>query len=251
MIEKQTMGNIQVNVLDTKEAIEIVTERLVNAEKTDLFFLNDHCYNLAQKDEAYRKILNDSDLLLNDGIGIEIGAKILGFPFKENLNGTDFIPELFEHLNKYSSRPIRIYLLGAKPGIAKEALNQLQQKYENLKFAGEHHGYYDHTHSEEIIKDINEKRIDILLVGFGMPLQEEWIAANRSKLTCTMTLAVGAFIDFSSGNVTRAPGLFRKMRLEWLYRMLKEPKRLWKRNLVGHLEFFYYVLRNRKVDKKV
>lgn len=245
MVEKRWLGNIEVNVINQRDALEVIVGKLQKKEKTDVFFLNDHCYNLAQKDQEYKNIINNSDLLLNDGIGIEVGAKIYGFQFKENLNGTDFIPALFEKLNQKKEQKFRIFLLGAKQGIAKAALERLAARYEHLKFVGEHHGYYDHAESADVIDMINQKKTDILLVGFGMPLQEKWIAKYRSQLHCTVTLAVGAFIDFSSGTVNRAPSLFRKFRLEWLYRMAKEPKRLWKRNLVGHFLFFYYMFKQR------
>ncbi|MGP7817984.1 WecB/TagA/CpsF family glycosyltransferase [Niallia sp. 01092] len=251
MMEKRWMGNILVNVVNTNDAIYYIDKRLSEKKSTDLYFLNDHCYNLAQEDSHYRDVINNGDLLLNDGIGIEVGAKLFGFRFKENLNGTDFIPALFQHLNSSHSQKYRIFLLGAKQGIAKDALKRLQQQYKQLEFVGEHHGYYDPNHSGAVIDDINNKKTDILLVGFGMPLQEKWIAENRSKLNCTLILAVGAFIDFSSGNVKRAPEMFRKLRLEWLYRMVKEPKRLWKRNLVGHAAFFYYVLKQKYKKKTV
>ncbi|GKU83436.1 WecB/TagA/CpsF family glycosyltransferase [Niallia sp. NCCP-28] len=249
MIEKRWLGNIEVNVMSQHEALQAVSEKLQKKEKTDVFFLNDHCYNLAQQDKEYKKIINNSDLLLNDGIGVEIGAKIYGFQFKENMNGTDFIPALFEHLNKIKEQKFRIFLLGAKPGIAKAALDRLGAQYRYLEFVGEQHGYYDHNKSGDVIDTINQRQTDLLLVGFGMPLQEKWIAENRSQLNCTVTLAVGAFIDFSSGTVNRAPSIFRKLRLEWLYRMAKEPKRLWKRNLVGHFLFFYYMFKQRLSKK--
>ncbi|MFT8323168.1 MAG: WecB/TagA/CpsF family glycosyltransferase [Bacillus sp. (in: firmicutes)] len=247
-MEKRWLGNIHVNITNTEEVIHYIDNCLMEKKSTDLYFLNDHCYNLAQEDSKYRDIINNSHLLLNDGIGIEIGAKLYGFQFKENLNGTDFIPALFQHLNS-QNQTFRIFLLGAKQGIAKAALENLQQQYKQLEFVGEHHGYYNHDDSESIIEEITNKKTDILLVGFGMPLQEKWIAENRSKLHCTLIMAVGAFIDFSSGNVNRAPAIFRKLRLEWLYRMVKEPKRLWKRNLVGHFAFFYYILKQKSKKK--
>lgn len=213
------------------------------------FFLNDHGYNIAQKDTEYREMLNNADLLLNDGIGIEMGAKLFGFSFKENLNGTDFIPALFASLNEEKrNQPYRVFLLGAKPGVAQKAQERLQQIYQNILFVGNQDGYFPKENTENIISQINESKADILLVGFGMPLQEQWINEYRSKLESTITMAVGAFIDFSSGEVTRAPKIFRDLRLEWLYRMGKEPRRLWKRNVVGHASFFYSIYKQRKIN---
>lgn len=245
-MNKLWLGNIAVNVLNTKEAIQGIMNKLVLKEAADIYFLNDHAYNLAQEDMEYRHILNSCDFLLNDGIGIELGAKMLGFQFKENLNGTDLIPHLLERINKDHQQQVRVFLLGAKPGVAEKARERLQTQYKNVEFVGAMDGYFQTKDTMQIIQEINNKKTDILLVGFGMPLQEQWIHTYRSFLECTLTMAVGGFIDFSSGEATRAPLFFRKLRLEWLYRMIKEPKRLWKRNLVGHFSFFYYILRHKR-----
>ncbi|HEO8420596.1 TPA: WecB/TagA/CpsF family glycosyltransferase [Yersinia enterocolitica] len=247
-MDKKWLGNIKVNVLSSKEAITDIKEKLEKKMISDIFFLNDHGYNIAQKDEAYRDMLNHADLLLNDGIGIEIGAKLFGFSFKENLNGTDFIPALFQSLNEEKDKQYRVFLLGAKPGVAQKAQERLQHQYKNLLFVGNQDGYFPKESTGDIIDQINKRNTDILLVGFGMPLQEQWINEYRSKLECTITMAVGAFIDFSSGEVARAPKIFRDLRLEWLYRMGKEPKRLWKRNVVGHVAFFNSIYKQRKTN---
>lgn len=245
-MDKKWLGNIKVNVLSSKEAITDIKEKLEKKIISNIYFLNDHGYNIAQKDEAYRDMLNHADLLLNDGIGIEMGAKLFGFSFKENLNGTDFIPALFQSLNEEKDKQYRVFLLGAKPGVAQKAQERLQHQYKNLLFVGNQDGYFPKESTGEIIDQINKRNTDILLVGFGMPLQEQWINEYRSKLECTITMAVGAFIDFSSGEVARAPKIFRDLRLEWLYRMGKEPKRLWKRNVVGHVAFFNSIYKQRK-----
>ncbi|WP_400243467.1 WecB/TagA/CpsF family glycosyltransferase [Niallia sp. JL1B1071] len=246
-MDKKWLGNIKVNVLSSKEAITHIKEKLEKRVLSDIFFLNDHGYNIAQKDAAYRDMLNQADLLLNDGIGIEIGAKLFGFSFKENLNGTDFIPALFQSLNEETDKRYRVFLLGAKPGVAQKAQDRLQKKYKNILFIGNQDGYFPKENTKKVIEQINNSKTDILLVGFGMPLQEQWINEHRSKLESTITIAVGAFIDFSSGDVARAPKVFRNLRLEWLYRMGKEPRRLWKRNVVGHFSFFYSIYKQRKI----
>lgn len=246
-MDKKWLGNIKVNVLNSKEAITNIKEKLEKKVESDIFFLNDHGYNIAQRDSAYRDMLNHADLLLNDGIGIEMGAKLFGFSFKENLNGTDFIPALFQSLNEEKDKQYRVFLLGAKPGVAQKAQERLQQQYKNIQFVGNQDGYFPKESIGNIIDQINKSKTDILLVGFGMPLQEQWINEYRSKLECTIAMAVGAFIDFSSGDVARAPKIFRDLRLEWLYRMGKEPKRLWKRNVVGHFSFFNSIYKQRKI----
>lgn len=245
-MDKKWLGNIKVNVLSSVEAITYIKDKLDKRILSNIFFLNDHGYNIAQKDATYRNMLNQADLLLNDGIGIEIGAKLFGFSFKENLNGTDFIPALFQFFNEEKDKSYRVFLLGAKPGVAQKAQDCLQKKYKNILFVGNQDGYFPKEDTEKIIEQINNSKTDILLVGFGMPLQEQWIYEHRLQLESTITMAVGAFIDFSSGDMKRAPKILRDLRLEWLYRMWKEPRRLWKRNVVGHISFFYSIYKQRK-----
>lgn len=130
-------------------------------------------------------------------------------------------------------------MLGATETNLKSAIQHFRRDYPGLKIAGAHHGYFQSNH--EIVEAINRSHADVLIVGMGVPLQEKFIAGFDRELFCTARLGVGAFIDFASGNVPRAPYLFRKLRIEWLFRLLREPKRLWKRN-VGSLIFLCRIL---------
>jgi N-acetylglucosaminyldiphosphoundecaprenol N-acetyl-beta-D-mannosaminyltransferase len=170
---------------------------------------------LAQKDEEYKKILNDADMLLADGIGVVIGSRIIKNPLPERVAGFDFVCRMLE--GGYS-----FYLLGAKPDVVQLAAEKLINKGVNV--VGLHHGYFEDD--TEVIKDINEKEPDILLVCLGAPKQEKWIAKNKDKLKVSLCIAAGGTLDVLSGKVIRAPLFIRRIGLEWLYRALSDPSRI-------------------------
>ncbi|MCQ2009676.1 WecB/TagA/CpsF family glycosyltransferase [Sporolactobacillus sp. STSJ-5] len=238
MNEKKQVGTICMNEFHTKkEFTDVFTDRIMDRKPMNLYFLNDHGYNIAQKDRNYNEVLNRADYLLNDGIGIKLGAKLWGVSLEENLNGTDLIPLL---LQKCAENHWSVYLLGSSQHIAQTAAQKLTEQLPNLVIAGTHDGYF--SSESEMVATINQSDADILLVGMGMPLQEKFIDRNSESLEPLARIAVGGFIDFASGVKPRAPKIMRKLNLEWLFRMALEPRRMWKRNVVGHAQFFSKVI---------
>ena len=133
-----------------------------------------------------------------------------------------------------------MYLLGGRPGVAEGAAQKLTERFPTLQLAGWDHGY--HEEDDEVIARINASGADILFVGFGVPLQERWICRNRERLNPRLCLGVGALLDFMSGRVPRAPRLLRTMRLEWAWRFLIEPRRLFRRYFIDGSRFAGSVL---------
>lgn len=218
--------------------IYVFSQRIKEGRPVNILFLNDHGFNIAQKDRHFRAILNQADYLLNDGIGIKLGAKIWGVRIRENLNGTDLIPLILSVCEQTGKS---IFMLGSTDQNVGAAVNRLRDDFPKLKIAGYHHGYF--RSDRAMVETINRSHCDVLLVGLGMPLQEKFIADHNKELACTVRVAVGGFIDFASGNVPRAPKLMRRLNLEWLFRMAVEPRRLWRRNVIGHVQFFYKIIR--------
>ena len=235
---KSRLLNIDIDLFDDeKEVLALLSKDIDSGRSIELFFLNAHCFNLAQKDREYFDILNSCDYLLNDGIGIKIASKIEKLVLKKNLNGTDFIPEIAEMAAK---KGCKIFLLGAKDGIAEEAAVKLKEKFEGLQIAGVHSGY---GLDESVLEMINNSKADILIAGMGVPMQEKWIRENKSKLgSVKLFVGGGAILDFLSQRIRRAPLFMRKFGLEWVFRLCLEPGRLWRRYLVGNFLFFYYIL---------
>lgn len=239
-MEHHFLGNVKVTKTDKEAMLRKIKECIELGIKTRLFYLNAHCFNQSQKDQIYLSYLNEAEYVLNDGIGIELGARIFGVRFLENLNGTDFTPEVLRmaETNGYS-----IFLLGGEDEIAKIASENLLRKYPSLNIVGYNDGFFKNTN--DIIKKINEVSPDILIVALGVPYQEKWISENFKYLNVKMLTGVGAYLDFVANKVSRAPYIFRKMKIEWIYRLLLEPKRMWKRYLIGNFVFFYHIFKLR------
>ena len=205
--------------------------------------MNPACLNTSLHDQAYRKILlHNTDYIFADGIGIVVASKILKTPLKANINGTDLLPFICKLAVK---KAYTLYLLGAKPGVAERAKANLEAKYAGLNIVGAQHGYFDRaTESESIISAINAAKPDILLVAFGVPQQEKWIHEHFDKFDFPgMFVGVGGLLDFYSETKKRAPRWMRQIGLEWIFRMLIEPRRMWKRYIVGNPYFIAQVLR--------
>jgi len=179
---------------------------------------NPECVMLAQRNKNFLHILKNADLTLVDGMGILLAARLKKLPIPERVPGCDITQALLE-----SSKGHSIYLLGAAPGIAEKAMYSLQKQGINVLAA--HDGYFNEAAEPSIIEEIQSLKPDILIIGMGMPRQEEWAAANLHKMPCKITLCVGGSIDIFSGNVRRAPHMLRRLGLEWLYRLITNPSR--------------------------
>ena len=194
-----------------------------------VYFANAHTLNLATTDSEFRGVLDRADLVLNDGIGLAIYARMAGTTFHENFNGTDLLPRLFAEASARKT-PLRVFLYGAKPGRAEKAAAAIRAKYDTVEIVGILDGYQ----REGVVEAIAASNADVLLVGMGNPLQEKWIDAHRSELGVGIAFGIGALIDFLSGEIYRAPQIIRAMRIEWLFRFAQEPKRLAGRSLKGN-----------------
>lgn len=196
-----------------------------------IYFINAHCVNVAATDPEYRATLRKAYALLPDGAGMELSARFAGHPKLINLNGTDMFPILLEEASRTG---LRVGLVGAKPGIAEACRQNLQTRFPALRFGIIADGYQP---AEQLATQIRANPPDILFVAMGVPMQEMFIDRNLDTLGVPLLLAVGALFDFYSGNVSRAPRIVRALRMEWVYRMMLEPKRLWRRYLIGNILF--------------
>lgn len=234
---KTNFYGVTLDIFSKSEIISTLKKRFVDNEQTIVYFLNAHCFNISTKDKQYKDSLENATFILNDGIGIKIGAKFKGVSLKDNLNGTDLIPDILESLPANS----KIFLLGGKEGVAKEASFNLAQK--KIEVVGYLNGYF--SSNDLVIKKINETKANVLIVGMGVPYQEIWIKDNIQNLrNIKLAMAGGAILDFISNNVPRAPFWLRQLKMEWVFRLIKEPKRMWKRYLLGNPLYFYKLLKN-------
>lgn len=176
---------------------------------------------MCRDDEELNDIVNSASLVLPDGIGVIYGAKILGRPLKSRIPGIDFIQKLFGRLRNTSKS---VFLFGAKPGVAEAAAENLKKTYPGLIIAGTADGYF--KDDAVPLEKINSAKPDLLLVCLGCPKQEKWMYNNRDKLDVKLMAGLGGSLDVFAGTVKRAPEGFRKLGLEWFYRLIKEPRRI-------------------------
>lgn len=217
--------------------------------KTTVFFINADCINKIFIDKEYYQILLGTALLYPDGSGINLAARILGKSLKENLNGTDLLPQLCELA---VAGGYKLYLLGATEGVADAAREKLIQRFPGLQIAGTAHGYFDwESEADSVIERINASGADILLVAFGAPLQEKFIRKYEDQINASLLMGVGGLFDFYSGKMPRAPLWMREIGMEWVYRLYQEPRRMWKRYILGNPLFLYRVFRWKKRIPKV
>ena len=229
-----SLFDIAIDNVTLEQAVETIVERLDGDTATQVSFVNADCVNIACRNREYLAALQQSDLVFADGIGVRVAGEILGQPVRDNVNGTDLFPLLAKAL-EYTGK--RIYLLGGQPGVAEGVAKWLAANYPGVEVAGFHHGYFTSDKEAEVIEEIRTSGADLVLVAFGAPRQELWVRRNLAKLGAKVVIGVGGLLDFFSGRIARAPRWVRKLGMEWGYRLLQEPKRLWRRYLIGNVVF--------------
>lgn len=212
-------------------------------------FVNADCMNISTQNNQYRHCLQSRcDRVFADGSGIRIASICKGVSPKDNLNGTDMFPRLCKQA---ADAGLSIFLLGADKGIAATAANNMQRRYPNLKIAGTHHGFIDNPATERrIIKEINHSGASILLVAMGAPKQELWLAKHKHQLNVGVGIGVGGLFDFYAEKVQRAPLWVRQIGMEWICRLSEEPKRMWKRYILGNPLFIYRLFKEIRAEKR-
>jgi exopolysaccharide biosynthesis WecB/TagA/CpsF family protein len=205
-------------------------------------YANAHTLNLASRDSGYRDVLCSADIVLNDGAGLAIAGRLFGRPFPDNLNGSDFNPVILEEA---AERGWPVFLLGARPGVAAEAARRLSARIPRLDVCGTRDGYFAPEESTEVAESIRAAGTGVLMVAMGNPLQETWLNRHLEATGARLGVGVGAFLDFTAGVVPRAPAWMNRLWLEWLYRLVQEPRRMWRRYVVGNPLFLLRVLRAR------
>jgi exopolysaccharide biosynthesis WecB/TagA/CpsF family protein len=229
---------VQVRDCGRAEALALLHQAIAANRHLKVAFCNAHAANTAWADADFRSALSRFTVF-PDGFGVDLASRWLrGRPFAANLNGTDFMPELI----RSSPRPLRIALIGGRPGVAKRAAAALAEMDRRHAFAPILHGF---APAEDILAWLDAMRetpADIILVAMGNPKQELWIDAHLTADHGRLAVGVGALFDFLAGEVSRAPEWVRAARLEWMWRLMLEPKRLFRRYVLGNPLFLLRVL---------
>lgn len=215
--------DVRIDEVTMDEAVDKVKTFLTEDRVHLICTPNPEMLMTAQDDAEFKNILNSSELNIPDGTGIVWASKKLNGNINERVAGFDFIHRIFE-LGK--DKNMSFYFLGSKPKVAENAGKKIEEIYSGTKIVGSRDGYFPLEEEKKVVKEINAKNPDVLLVAMGAPKQERFINKYKEKLNCKVAIGVGGCFDVIAGNVKRAPKIFIKLRLEWLYRGLTDFKRL-------------------------
>jgi N-acetylglucosaminyldiphosphoundecaprenol N-acetyl-beta-D-mannosaminyltransferase len=244
--EKIDVLGVGVDPLTVEELHEEISRFVENGEHALVLHANVHGLNLAYRNGRLRGLFNRAPIVFCDGSGVMLGARILGRRIPERITYADWTWKLAAFAEE---RGFSLFFLGARPGVAEKAARRLEYRFPKLRIAGAEHGYFERTlgspENEAIIKKINAARPDVLLVGFGMPVQEFWLAENWEKVDANVALTGGAVFDYVSGELRRGPRFLTDRGLESVARLMVEPRRLWRRYVIGNPLFLLRVLKQR------
>lgn len=248
LVKKPVIPLLEIPVHNVRldEALEMAKQWLTQKECHAVSTLNIEMLNLARQDSSLKRALQESDLVLPDGISIVKAGLLLGEYFSERIPGIEFSEGLLQILSGQNGK---LFLLGGKPGVADKAAVYLKEKYPGVQIVGTHDGYFNRLEKEDIVKSITETKPDVLLVGLGMGKQETFIHSYKARSLAKIAIGVGGSFDVWSQTVSRAPAWYIEHNLEWLYRLLKEPNTRFAR-LMKTLPCFREIWQTRKRQYK-
>lgn len=228
--------DVRIDCIQKIELLEGVVRSVQQRRQQTILYVNAHCMNVQYKERAYHDILAAAGIVYCDGIGVLLGARLIGQTIPERITGADWIDDLCQTATQHN---LSLFLLGGDAETVHGAAAVLRARHPRLRIVGAKEGY---EIGADTIAEINERRPDILLVGMGTPRQEKWIARHRSALDVPVVWAVGGLFDLVSGRIPRGPRWMTQHGLEWLCRLAVEPGRLWRRYLLGNPRFLWRVV---------
>lgn len=216
--------------------LDYIRQVIEEGLQAPILHVNALAANLVARHPWLGDLYGQAPLVMCDGDGIRFACRMLNLEVPPKVTYSRWLPLLAEHCRRHD---FSVYLLGSRPGIAQLAARRFEENYAGLRIVGSHHGYFDKSgpENEAVIAEINALRPDILLVCFGMPLQEQWVRDNASGLAVHVLLTGGAAIDYAAGVAPITPNIFIRLQLEWFYRFLCDPARLFTRYALGNPEF--------------
>jgi N-acetylglucosaminyldiphosphoundecaprenol N-acetyl-beta-D-mannosaminyltransferase len=223
-----------------QQILEELLQRIRNKEKTFVVTANPEIVMFARKDPSYFHTIAAADYIVADGIGIVIASKMLKKPLPERVAGFDLMTELLRLADR---NRWKVFLLGAKEEVIPLTVENIKQKYPNLIIAGFHHGYFE-DNDKHIVELVKESKADLVFVALGFPRQEKWIYEHYPLFDQGIFIGVGGSFDVLAGKVKRAPEIWQKLNIEWLYRLIQQPSR-WRR-MVALPQFLFEVIKNKK-----
>jgi N-acetylglucosaminyldiphosphoundecaprenol N-acetyl-beta-D-mannosaminyltransferase len=214
-----------------QETVDIIEDKINSSRKKPYHIITGNPEIVLQytKDEMVNQLIKDTDLITPDGIGVILASRWKKDELPERVAGFDL---LLNVLQKGNEKGWSFYFLGAEEDTNKKAIETIKLKYPGLIVSGRHNGFFDKEKEDKIIEEIDKTNPDVLIVALGAPRAEKWIYKNKGRLNTKVTFGVGGSLDVIAGKVKRAPLIWQKMNLEWLYRLLRQPSR-WRRQLAS------------------
>jgi len=245
---KEEILGYAVDCFTAEECADGIFQSLREGKRTWLACFNPHSYVLSLKDKVFSRALKDADWLVADGSGVVLASRILGGTIKERVTGSDIFAGLNQRLNADGS--MRVFFLGADENTLELLSERMMKDYPNIRIAGVYSPPFKNVYSSAeistMVKAVNTAAPDVLWVGLSAPKQEKFILENRARLNVKFIAAIGAVFDFYSGNIRRDPdSWFVTHGLEWLPRLLQEPRRLWQRMFVSAPVFVWHVVKEK------
>ncbi|WP_317912523.1 WecB/TagA/CpsF family glycosyltransferase [Carnobacterium maltaromaticum] len=242
----QLLGS-PLDCLTMNETLKVVDKLIKDKIPTQHVVINASKINLMRKNEWLKTIINDCPLINADGQSIVWAGRFLGYNIPERVTGIDLFSKLIE---KAAKDGLRVYYFGGEEKIVKKVVQLHQEEYPELRIVGFRNGYFKESESSKIAQEICDSKADILFVAFSSPKKEFWIHKYKEKMNIPFSMGVGGSFDVIAGRTKRAPKWMQKYGLEWFYRFIQEPKRMFKRYIIGNIQFVSLVvlekLRGRK-----
>ncbi|WP_415295356.1 WecB/TagA/CpsF family glycosyltransferase [Clostridium perfringens] len=246
MLQVCNILGVNIAVINMNETILYIEKNLEYLKGNYICVSNVHTTVMSYENEVYRNIQNSAAMALPDGSPLSVVSKMRGFKEAERVTGPDLMEELFRVSNE---KGYTHYFYGSTKETLEKLKENLIRKFPNLKIAGMYSPPFRKLTSEEdekIIDEINQSNVDFLWIGLGAPKQEIWMYEHKDKIKALM-IGVGAGFDYHSGNIKRAPKLMQNLNLEWLYRLLQDPKRLYKRYMITNTKFILNIFKGKKI----
>lgn len=245
-MKKQALLNTYINNLTMSEAIDEIEKMIASKQKAYIVAINVDVVIKIENDSYLKKIVDEADMVLVDGKPLVWISKMYGKPLKAKISGSDLVPLLCD---VSAEKDYKIFILGGKEGIAEKAKQKLIEKHPNIKIVGTYAPPFGFEEDKNELNKINQMisnvHPDLLISCFGCPKQEKWIYENIYKYDAKVSICAGATVDFLAGNVKRAPKWMSEHGLEWFYRFLKEPKRMFKRYFVDDIKILKLIRKYR------
>ena len=245
-MHKVEILGVRLDPLRLDEVLALIGRTIDSSGRALIANVNVRALYLAHQHPWFGEFLNNADLVFCDGMGVQIGARWLGYSIPERFTLADWMFPLTEMA---CAKEYSFFFLGNPAGVAERAAARLQERFPTVHIVGSRHGFFDKApgsvENEAVIAQINAARPDILLVGFGMPLQEEWLSQNWPRLEARVALPCGALFEYLSGDLKRGPRWMTQHYLEWLARVIISPRRYARRYLYENICFLYWVARQK------